>query len=172
MWFLAIASAACISHFLRKDRASFNLGFWVRWLRWAQVHPAEIVFQAFTFPLGSMNLLTYGLADTFDNWTFRILGTIMSRSTVMSLWMSCLTFPGQQLLQYALSGLSLLYQLQEDSSEGVSFCLSSWNHIRLGFSCSTVPSTLSGHNRSEEAEPGDRRRSWTSCHGQLYCLII
>lgn len=38
------------------------------------------------FPLGSMNLLTYGLASTFDNITLRIIGTVMTAS-VCILWL-------------------------------------------------------------------------------------
>lgn len=42
-------------------------------------------FWGFTFPLGSLNLLTYALATTFDSMFFKVVGTIMTASVVL-LW--------------------------------------------------------------------------------------
>ena len=67
IWFTFLAISALIRHRLRGS-ISWSLGFW-----------------GFTFPLGSLNLLTYALGTTFDSMFFKVVGTIMTAAVVL-LW--------------------------------------------------------------------------------------
>lgn len=66
-WWSWIAVNAVGSHLYRsfkkpdKHRTKFSLGWW-----------------ATTFPVGSMNLVTYALGNAFDNMFFKVLGTILT----------------------------------------------------------------------------------------------
>ncbi|KAM0791661.1 hypothetical protein ACM66B_006097 [Microbotryomycetes sp. NB124-2] len=67
MWWCFIAVASVGTGFFGKTVA-FNMGWW-----------------AFTFPLGSMTLLTFSLGDLFASMFFNVVGTIMTFS-VFVLW--------------------------------------------------------------------------------------
>lgn len=73
IWFLFLALSSLLMHRLR-GQISWSLGFW-----------------GFTFPLGSLNLLTYSLATSFDSMFFKVVGTIMTASVVL-LW-ACVSVP-------------------------------------------------------------------------------
>ncbi|BGP36173.1 Plasma membrane sulfite pump involved in sulfite metabolism [Rhodotorula kratochvilovae] len=72
IWFAFLAVVSISSQFRRTKTgtgtAVFNMGWW-----------------AFTFPLGSLNLLTISLATVFDAMFFKVCATIMTFS-VLTLW--------------------------------------------------------------------------------------
>ncbi|KAM0756009.1 hypothetical protein T439DRAFT_320700 [Meredithblackwellia eburnea MCA 4105] len=67
IWWMFLAVVSVASHYVGKTVA-FNMGWW-----------------AFTFPLGSLNLLTYSLGQTFDSLFFKVVGVMMTFS-VTALW--------------------------------------------------------------------------------------
>ncbi|GAA5856917.1 hypothetical protein JCM9279_003594 [Rhodotorula babjevae] len=72
IWFAFLAIVSIAAQFRQTDTGSktaiFNMGWW-----------------AFTFPLGSLTLLTFSLATVFDAMFFKVCATIMTFS-VFSLW--------------------------------------------------------------------------------------
>ncbi|BGO88458.1 Plasma membrane sulfite pump involved in sulfite metabolism [Rhodotorula toruloides] len=77
IWFAFLAIVSIAAQFRRSGTegagtAVFNMGWW-----------------AFTFPLGSLTLLTFSLATVFDSMFFKVCSTIMTFS-VFSLW--CIVF--------------------------------------------------------------------------------
>jgi len=73
IWFMFLAVSTLVIHRMR-GTVGFNLGWW-----------------GFTFPLGSLNLLTYSLASAFDSMFFKVVGTIMTFCVVL-LW-ACVAIP-------------------------------------------------------------------------------
>ncbi|KAI5481548.1 sulphite efflux pump protein [Pseudohyphozyma bogoriensis] len=68
IWWTFLAVMSVGSHVITRQ-ITMNMGWW-----------------AFTFPLGSLNLLTYSLATTFDSMFFKVVGCMMTFS-VLSLWL-------------------------------------------------------------------------------------
>lgn len=66
MWFFILAIASIISHRIR-GTIVFGMGWW-----------------SLTFPIGSLNLLTYGLGTAFDSMFFKVLGTVMTALVVFN----------------------------------------------------------------------------------------
>ncbi|KAL8277179.1 hypothetical protein RQP46_010427 [Phenoliferia psychrophenolica] len=60
VWWMFLAVVSVGSHYIGKTVA-FNMGWW-----------------AFTFPLGSLTLLTYSLGTTFDSLFFKVVGVMMT----------------------------------------------------------------------------------------------
>lgn len=54
-----------------RSKAGFSMAFW-----------------GFTFPLGSLNLLTYALGDAFDSPFFKAFGSLLTGSVIL-LWIGC-----------------------------------------------------------------------------------
>ncbi|GAA5897798.1 hypothetical protein JCM5296_006077 [Sporobolomyces johnsonii] len=73
IWFAFLAIVSIVTQFTRGSSematlAAFNMGWW-----------------AFTFPLGSLTLLTFSLAEVFDSMFFKVVSTILTL-TVFCLW--------------------------------------------------------------------------------------
>ncbi|ORY73240.1 voltage-dependent anion channel-domain-containing protein [Leucosporidium creatinivorum] len=67
IWWMFVAVVSVGSHYIGKTVA-FNMGWW-----------------AFTFPLGSLNLLTYSLGNLFNSMFFNVVGAMMT-FCVVALW--------------------------------------------------------------------------------------
>ncbi|GAA5845590.1 hypothetical protein JCM5353_005702 [Sporobolomyces roseus] len=75
LWFLFLAFVSVAIQFTagRRENSSlplFNMGFW-----------------SFTFPIGSLCLLTFGLADTLNSMFFKVISTILT-FVVFVLWVA------------------------------------------------------------------------------------
>ncbi|CEQ38659.1 SPOSA6832_00133 [Sporobolomyces salmonicolor] len=73
IWFAFLAIVSIATQFTRGSSematlAAFNMGWW-----------------AFTFPLGSLTLLTFSLAEVFNSMFFKVISTILTL-TVFCLW--------------------------------------------------------------------------------------
>ncbi|KEI37788.1 uncharacterized protein L969DRAFT_89761 [Mixia osmundae IAM 14324] len=69
MWWALLAIVSVGQSFMNPKETTFSMGWW-----------------SFTFPLGSMTLLTLSLASAFDSLFFKVVATIMT-GAVLALWL-------------------------------------------------------------------------------------
>lgn len=86
IWWMFLAIVSVGTNFFRKT-LSFNMSALAFALHNTRSHEGKYrSWWSFTFPLGSLCLLTYSIGETFDSIFFNVVGTTMT-AMVVGLWM-------------------------------------------------------------------------------------